>query len=76
MVVYLSHWKCKQIPWESKPLRLDNVHVGQEEGVGMKGRRMVHDRLEGADLEQHLEVMSSLFSEEQIDVIDGLWGLK
>lgn len=25
---------------------------------------------------QHMEVISSLFSEEQIDVIDGLWGLK
>lgn len=76
MVVYLSHWRYKQILWESKPLRLDNVYMGQEEGVQMKVKKVVPVWIQGAELGQHVGVMSSLISEEQIDDIDGLWGLK
>lgn len=76
VLLWRSHWKCKQILWESKPLRLDNVHMGLKRGRGEdKRKENGTKRLEGADLGQHLEVVGRLISQEQADVIEGLRGL-
>lgn len=71
--MYLLHGKCEQVLWESKALKLNNVHMVPEQGWGQREGEWQVISQRGANL--GLNVGGSLISQEQIGVIDELWGL-